>query len=150
MTSAIFKHDILAKDTVISGFLKTEWRRQLYKDLCHHVITPIWHKEKESSRRSRDFLYNKYKNNRKDLVVISEGDVEVVISKSLTEAERSEFIAQQDDPVCMGVILDQDEKAFLKLPQSITDHSSFNTLKMYTDTALMGSKLRMTIKNRLR
>ena len=129
--------------------MKTEWRRQLYKDLCHHVINPLWNNLKEVSRRSRTFLYNKYKNDRTKEVVVSDGDIEVKIAPSLTDHERLVFASQQDDPVSMGVVLDEDEKAFLKLPQSLTDHAAFNTLKMYTDTALMGSKLRMTIKSRL-
>ena len=57
------KHEILSKDKIISTLLKTEWRRQLFKELCHSVIDPLWNKEKEYSRKSRMYLFAKYKNN---------------------------------------------------------------------------------------
>ena len=82
-------------------------------------------------------------------VIVREGDIEVRIQPSLTDSEREKFNNEQNDPVCMGVEIDEDEKAFLKLPQSMTDHSALDTTKLLTDVALMGSKLRMTIKSRL-
>ena len=58
-------------------------------------------------------------------------------------------MTQQPDPVSMGVQLNQNEVAFLKLPQSLTNHSMFDKVKMYTDVAMMGSKIRMTLNDRI-
>ena len=143
----LMKHYIFLKDKVIKSHLKTQWRRQAYLDLCHSVITPLWIKEKQYSSKSKDYLYKKYKNSRS--YIVKEGPIQVVIKPSLTVQQRNQFISDLPDPVCMGITLDENEKAFLKLPQSLTDHSSFDKHKMYTDVALMGSKVRMTVKSRL-
>ena len=143
------KHTIFKNDKNIKKHLGSEWRRQLYKDLCYSVITPLWKSDREESRRSKDYLVNKYKNNTKGQQVVKEGSIEVVIKPDLSEEQRSNFISELNDPVSMGVDLDDNEKAFLKLPQSLTNHSTFNKLKMFTDVALMGSKIRMTVKSRI-
>ena len=145
------KHTVFIKDKIIHSEIKAHWRIQLYKELCEFVISPVWVREKENSRRSREFLYKKYKNNKNKeaFITVKEGAITVQIQQSMSEEARSKFISEQDDPVSMGITLDENEKAFLKLPQSLTNHSSFDRLKMLTDVALMGSKIRMTVKSRL-
>ena len=145
------KHNIFIKDKTIKSHLKSAWRIQLYKELCEFIVKPVWDREKENSRRSRQYLYSKYKNNKNKnkSITVKEGEIVVSVKESMTESARSEFISNQDDPVCVGVTLDENEKAFLKLPQSLTNHSSFDRLKLLTDVALMGSKIRMTIKDRI-
>ena len=49
----------------------------------------------------------------------------------------------------MGVELNDHEKQFLKLPQNLSDHVTFDRLKVLTDSALMASKYRMTVMSRL-
>ena len=143
------RNAIFVNDKHIKHQLGSEWRRQLYKDLCYSVITPLWKSEKDKSQRSKDYLINKYKHKTSGKVVVEQGDIRVTIAPSLTEEQRNRFISEQDDPVSMGIQLDENEKAFLKLPQSLTNHSSFNKTKMLTDVALMGSKIRMTVKSRI-
>ena len=55
------EQDLTNKEKEIITLLRTEDEKQQYEDLCHSVITPLLKREKEISRRSRKFLYNKYK-----------------------------------------------------------------------------------------
>ena len=59
-------------------------------------------------------------------------------------------MSQQEQPVSLGVDLTPHELAFLKLPQNLTDHTNFDYLKACTDTALMASKYRMTVSQRIK
>ena len=136
-------------DKVIKTSLGSEWRRQLYKDLCHYILAPLWRSEKESSRRSRTHLYKKYKQCDSNVISVENNSIQIHIEPSMSHEERAQFMAQQDNPVSMGVTLSENEIAFLKLPQSLTNHTSFDKVKMFTDVAMMGSKIRMTLKDRL-
>ena len=116
--------------------------------LCKTQTSKAWESGVKSNAKSREHLVNKYSNTKKDLIVC-EGSIKVNIEEDMTEEQRQNFVDQMDDPVSLGLSITPEEKAFLQLPQNLTDHVAFNRIKALVDTALMGTKYRMTVKDRI-
>ena len=143
------KARIFQNDKDIRKKLGSQWRICLYTSACDVETSFTWHKEKKHSVRSRKHLFNKYKNS-KNISTVEHGGMEIHISEDLTTVQREEFMSNQDQPVSLGVDLTPHELAFLKLPQNLTDHTNFDYLKACTDTALMASKYRMSVSQRIK
>ena len=142
------KAQIFTLDKDIKRILHSGWRREMYVRLCKTQTSKAWENGTKSNAKSREHLVNKYSNTKKDLVV-SEGTIRVNIEEDMTEEQRQNFVDQMDEPVCLGLSITPEEKAFLQLPQNLTDHVEFNRIKALVDTAVMGTKYRMTVKDRI-
>ena len=142
------KSQIFTLDKSIKQSLHSNWKRERYISLCKSQTAKAWQRGVSNNIKSREHLLNKHGANIKNLVV-KEGNVCVVIADDMTEVERQNFIDQCDEPVSLGLSITPEEKAFLQLPQNLTDHVTFNKVKALTDTAVMGTKYRMTVKDRV-
>ena len=142
------KAHIFSKDKNIKRSLPNQWRIDIYQLVCSVETESVWSKDKHEATRSRKHLLSKFKNMNKNEIV-EHGLIRVELSEDLNEEQRVEIESKQEDPVSMGVDLNQHEKQFLKLPQNLSDHVTFDRLKVLTDSALMASKYRMTVMSRL-
>ena len=142
------KAQIFTLDKSIKQSLQSSWRREKYITLCKKQTSVAWQRGVSNNVKSREHLLNKYNVNIKSLIV-KEGNVCVEIGDDMTEEERQKFIDQCDEPVSLGLSITPEEKAFLQLPQNLTDHVTFSRVKALTDTAVMGTKYRMTVKDRV-
>ena len=143
------KAHIFSRDKNIKRSLPNQWRVDLYLLVCKVETSSVWSKEKHEATRSRKHLLNKFKHLNK-CEVVEHGDIRVELSEDLTDEQRLETENKHEDPVSMGVELNHNEKQFLKLPQNLSDHVSFDRLKVLTDAALMASKYCMTVMTRLK
>ena len=142
------KVQIFTLDKDIKKMLHSQWRREQYVRLCKAQTSKAWENGTKANAKSREHLVNKYSDTKKNLVVC-EGTISVNIEEDMTEQQRQNFVDQMDEPVCLGLSITPEEKAFLQLPQNLTDHVEFNRIKALVDTAVMGTKYRMTVKDRI-
>ena len=140
------KAQIFTLDKNIKQILRTNWRREKYLSLCKQQTSRAWNLGVKNNSKSREHLLNKFNANSKHLVV-NEGNTCVNIADDMTEEERQSFMDQLEEPVSLGLSITPEEKAFLQLPQNLTDHVAFNRIKTIVDTAVMGTKYRMTVKD---
>ena len=142
------KAHIFSRDKNIKRSLPNQWRIDLYLLVCKVETNSVWSKDKHEATGSRKHLLSKYKHTTKSEIV-EHGQIRVKLSEDLTDEQRVEIESKRDKPVSMGVELTYHEKQFLKLPQNLSDHVTFDRLKVLTDSALMASKYRMTVMSRL-
>ena len=140
---------IFTKDKIIKQRLSNQWRIQMYTSLWKQETSRAWHNLKQEATRSRQHLHSKFKHGNKTDIV-KEGDIEVRLSEDLTDELRISATSEQNIPVSLGVDLTENEKLFLSLPQHLSDHTTFDKIKALTDTALMGTKFRMSTLSRLK
>ena len=140
---------IFTKDKIIKQRLSNHWRIEMYTSLWKLETSRAWHNLKQEATRSRQHLHDKFKHNNKGDIV-KEGDIEVKLSEDLSEELRISATSEQNIPVSLGVDITANEKLFLSLPQHLSDHATFDRIKALTDTALMGTKFRMSTLSRLK
>ena len=57
---------------------------------------------------------------------------------------------KEDDALVYGVDLNEDEKAFLKLPKCIAEFPKLDKEQMYTDVHVAAAKIRLDWRNRMK
>ena len=143
------KANIFTKDKIIKQHLSNHWRIEMYTSLWKAETNRAWHNLKQEATRSRQHLHDKFKHNNQSHIV-KQGDIEVRLSEDLNDELRLSATSDQNIPVSLGVDITQNEKLFLSLPQHLSDHTTFDRIKALTDTALMGTKYRMSTLSRLK
>ena len=142
------KTRVFTLDKDIKRLLQSSWRRDMYSELCKLQTGRAWNNGTKVNTKSREHLVKKFSHKSSDLVV-KEGGISVEIKEDMTEEQRQRFIDEMDEPVSLGLSITPEEKAFLQLPQNLTDHVAFNRVKAIVDTAVMGTKYRMTVRDRI-
>ena len=122
--------------------LPAGWRVNIFRRIVHEECEFVWNVKKEKARKKLDHLEKKVKGRR-----IQNLRVEGV--RISNEDLYEEFgIEEEDEAMAYGVDLDENEKAFLKLPKCMADFPKLEKEQMYTDIHVAAAKVRLDFKQK--
>jgi hypothetical protein len=122
--------------------INMEWRRNRMKAVFKEETEAVWEAEKVKVMKTVGVMKEKFRKKKDEKTRTCRG---IVISEDLSEEEQ-EKERKSEKAVTEGIEVNEDEEAFLKVPNKMADNCNFNKVKMMTDVQMMMSKIRMSLR----
>lgn len=115
------------------------------KEIMNEEIERLWIKLKEKMMETIRFLKEKYgkKENNGDQSLCNGVRISEDWTKNEEETEKAD-----EKVVKEGVETNDDEDAYLKIPNKMSDNTTFDKIKMMSDIQMMLFKIRMSVRKR--
>lgn len=127
--------------------VRMSWRRKKMRELFKVEVEERWKEDMKIVEKTVEYLSKKHGKK------VGEEDERrmklegIVIAEDWTE-EEAEAERDKEEIAAYGVEIDEDERAFLRLPKLMTDYGVFDEEKTRTDIAMMANKIRMSIRKK--
>jgi hypothetical protein len=139
------KKDVEKVTNETMKMLRMEWRRKKMKEIMNEEIERLWMKLKGKMMETIRFLKGKYgkKNEIRDQNVCNGVKICDDWIGNEEELEKADEKVVKED-----VETNEDENAFLRVPNKMSDNTEFNKTKTMTDIQIMLCKIRMSVRKR--
>ena len=114
------------------------WMMRSFKAMVSQECQRVWSERKLKINRKKDHLGTKYK---------PKPNIDIIKGIKVGDEYMSMENEMSENPLVLGVEIDEDEAEFLKLPASFADLPKLDTERTKTDIQAMASKIRRKLWN---